>query len=183
MDLAARSVLRSASTLPMSGLAAPSRTTMPISDRASSILLSARTNPRLPSSSAAAAIQDHDVGALAARQPRRDRFRRIAHRGTARRDQMVAARALEGRPELGISAVKAGRDHDLDIGGACRLHDQQGRDGDHQSRARDEGTLQLHLPGLADQALAETAMRLACHQHKSGILIDLARGGQNALGP
>src|SRR6266702_214120 len=41
------------STLPMSGFAAPARTTMPISDRARSTLLPARTNPRLPSSSAA----------------------------------------------------------------------------------------------------------------------------------
>jgi hypothetical protein len=51
--LAASSALRNASTLPMSGFAAPARTTMPICDRASSTLLSGRTQPRLPSSSAA----------------------------------------------------------------------------------------------------------------------------------
>ena len=41
----------------------------------------------------------------------------------------------------------------------------------------------LQLPGLADQALAETAVRLGGHQHESGVLIDPARGDQDALGP
>src|ERR1700690_1137805 len=44
-------------------------------------------------------------------------------------------------------------------------------------------TLQLQLPGLADQALAETAVRLAGDKHESGLLINLAPGDQNALGP
>src|ERR1700724_3404395 len=43
--------------------------------------------------------------------------------------------------------------------------------------------LQLHLPGLANQALAETAVGFARDLHESGVLIDLARGEQDALGP
>ena len=54
IDFAARSVARKASTLPMSGFAAPARTTIPTCESASSTLLSPRTTPRLPSSSAAA---------------------------------------------------------------------------------------------------------------------------------
>ena len=53
IDFADSNVLRKAATLPMSGFSEPSRTTMPISDRASSTLLSACARPRLPSSSAA----------------------------------------------------------------------------------------------------------------------------------
>src|SRR5438309_5865454 len=41
----------------------------------------------------------------------------------------------------------------------------------------------LQFPGLADQALAETAVRLGGDQHESGILIDRARRHENALGP
>ncbi len=53
IDFAASSVALNASTLPMSGLAAPARTTMPISERASVTLLSARSKPALASLSAA----------------------------------------------------------------------------------------------------------------------------------
>src|SRR3981081_3659119 len=51
--------------------------------------------------------------------------------------------------------------------------------------AVDRGAPACHcaLPGLADQVLAETAVRLGGHQHETGILINLARGEQNALGP
>ena len=42
---------------------------------------------------------------------------------------------------------------------------------------------QLALPGLADQVLAKAAVRLGRHQHEAGVLIDLAGGDQNALGP
>ena len=46
-----------------------------------------------------------------------------------------------------------------------------------------QNKLQLPLPGLADQALAETAVRFGGDQHEAGVLIDLSRGDQNALGP
>src|SRR6202040_3810465 len=42
---------------------------------------------------------------------------------------------------------------------------------------------QLALPGLADQALPKAAVRLAGHEFKSGVLVDPARGDQDALGP
>ena len=42
---------------------------------------------------------------------------------------------------------------------------------------------QFQLPGLADQVLAETAVRLGGDQHEAGVLIDLAGGDQDALGP
>ena len=53
IDFAASSVLLNASTLPMSGFGAPACTTMPISERASVTLLSARSRPALASLSAA----------------------------------------------------------------------------------------------------------------------------------
>src|ERR1700733_6908506 len=42
---------------------------------------------------------------------------------------------------------------------------------------------QLAFPGLANQALTKTAMRLGGHQHESGVLINFSRSDQNALGP
>ena len=42
---------------------------------------------------------------------------------------------------------------------------------------------QLPFPGLADQALPKTAVRLGGDQDESGILVDLAGGDQDALGP
>ena len=42
---------------------------------------------------------------------------------------------------------------------------------------------QFELPGFADQALAETAVRLGGDQLEAGFLIDFARGDENALGP
>src|SRR5207249_3850993 len=45
--------------------------------------------------------------------------------GTARRDQTVAARALEGRAQFGIDPIKAGRDHHVHIGGRRRTTDRQ----------------------------------------------------------
>src|SRR5712691_11118381 len=102
MDFAASSVLRNASTLPIFGFATPARTTMPICDRARSTFVPARTNPRSTSSSAESSIQDHYVRSLASREAGGNRLRRVAHRWAARRDQAVAARALEGRTQLGI---------------------------------------------------------------------------------
>ena len=75
IDFAASSVLRNASTLPISGFSAPARTTMPISERASSILLSARTKSRLAEFVGRASIQDHDIGGLASRQSSGNRLR------------------------------------------------------------------------------------------------------------
>jgi hypothetical protein len=46
IDFASRSVFLNASTVAMSGLAAPACTTMPICERARTTLLSARTSPR-----------------------------------------------------------------------------------------------------------------------------------------
>ena len=63
-------------------------------------------------------------------------FRRVAHRWTARRDQMVTARAFESRAELGIGAIKSGRDHHVHIGGrGCPRHQQRrhGNHGQHQN--------------------------------------------------
>src|ERR1700733_10651179 len=42
---------------------------------------------------------------------------------------------------------------------------------------------QFQLPRLADQALAETAVRFAANQHESRVLINPAGGDQDALGP
>jgi hypothetical protein len=94
---------------------------MPISDRASSTLHQAA----LAELVSRAAVEDHDIGALAARKPRRDRLGRISHRGAARRDQVVPGGALEGRAQFGVGAVKAGGDHHMDIGGRCCAHQEQ----------------------------------------------------------
>jgi hypothetical protein len=71
-------------------------------------------------------IEDHDICALAARETRGNRLRRVTHRWAARREQAVAARALESRAQLGIDAVKAGRDHHVHIGGRCCARNNQG---------------------------------------------------------
>src|SRR4051812_18297568 len=42
---------------------------------------------------------------------------------------------------------------------------------------------QLQLPRLADQVLAEAAVGLFSDQYEAGVLIDLAGGEQDALGP
>ena len=42
---------------------------------------------------------------------------------------------------------------------------------------------QFQFPGLADQALTETAVRLGGDELEPGLLIDLACGDQDALGP
>src|SRR5437660_617044 len=73
-------------------------------------------------------IEDHDICGLAPREARGNRLRRVAHRRAARGDQAVAARALESRAQLGIDAVKAGRDHHVHIGGGGRArNDQRGQ--------------------------------------------------------
>ncbi len=77
------------------------------------------------------AIQDHDIGDLASRKPRGNGLRRVTHRWTARGDQMVTARALESRTQLGIDSIKAGRDHHLHIGGGSGPHRQQRGHADH----------------------------------------------------
>src|SRR5437879_4499862 len=73
-------------------------------------------------------IEDHDICGLAPREARGNRLRRVAHRRAARGDQAVAARALENRAQLGIDAVKTGRDHHVHIGGGgCTGNDQGGQ--------------------------------------------------------
>src|ERR1700684_1868206 len=42
---------------------------------------------------------------------------------------------------------------------------------------------QLAFPGLANQVLPKTAMRLGLHERKARVLIDLASGDQNTLRP
>src|SRR5688500_12213744 len=44
-------------------------------------------------------------------------------------------------------------------------------------------SLEIALPGLADQALSKTAMRFGRHQLEDGVLVDATRGDQNALRP
>jgi len=126
MDFAASSVLRSASTLLISGFAAPARTTMPISERAR---LCCRRAP-IPACRARRrpSIQDHDVRGLASREPGGNRLWRIAHRWTARRDQAVTACALESRAQLGIDSIKTGGDHHTHVGRGCSPHHQNGGD-------------------------------------------------------
>ena len=132
MDFAASSVLRNASTLPISGFAAPA-TTMPIRERASSTLLPARTTPRLPQFVGGAAIDDHDVRGLASREAGGNGLGRFTHRWAARRDQAVAARALERRAQLGIDLIETGRDHHLQVGRRHRARDQQRGDSKTES--------------------------------------------------
>src|SRR5271156_6946017 len=42
---------------------------------------------------------------------------------------------------------------------------------------------QLAFPGLADQVLPKTAMRLGLYKRKARVLVDLAGANQNALRP
>ena len=126
MDFAASSVRRNASTLPMSGFAAPARTTIPTRDRASSTLLSARTNP--PSR---ARRRPRHPGSrrprFAARETGGNRLRRVAHRGPARRDQTVAAGALERRAQLSVSPIETRRYHHAHVVGRGRARQPTGR--------------------------------------------------------
>src|SRR5450631_1546622 len=50
-------------------------------------------------------------------------------------------------------------------------------------RNDEEKKSQLPFPGLADQALPKTAVRLGGDLDETGILVDLAGGDQDALGP
>src|SRR5216684_2498992 len=118
MDFAATSVLRSVSTLLISGFAAPARTTMPISERASSTLLSARTNPRLPSSSAAPPRVSR-VGIASGESPI-DGPRVVT--------KAVTACALESGAQLGIDSIKTGGDHHTHVGRGCGPRHQNGGD-------------------------------------------------------
>src|SRR6266576_383922 len=120
IDFAFSSARLNASTLPMSGFSAPARTTMPICERARSTLLPARTNPwRLRSS-----IEAPTMITTSAGSPRLRRLG-IDERRAARRNEAVAAAALECRRELGISLVKPGGDHHVNVRRGCRSRDQQ----------------------------------------------------------
>ena len=50
----------------------------------------------------------------------------VAVRRAARRHHAVAAGALERRGQLGLDRIKAGRDHDVHVGGGCTAGEQQG---------------------------------------------------------
>jgi hypothetical protein len=128
MDFAATSVLRSVSTLLISGFAAPARTTMPISERASSTLLSARTNPRLPSSSAAPPSRI----TTSAASPRVSRVGIASGEspidGPRVVTKAVTACALESGAQLGIDSIKTGGDHHTHVGRGCGPRHQNGGD-------------------------------------------------------
>ena len=75
MDLAASSVRRKASTLAMSGLAAPARTTMPTCERQLHLAAGVHQASQVELVGGAS-VQDHHVRRLTARETRRNRLRK-----------------------------------------------------------------------------------------------------------
>jgi hypothetical protein len=128
IDFAASSVCRNDSTLPISG-AFPHHHA---DQRAGEFCSAVRTHQTLPAEFlGGVSIQDHEVGSFPSREASGNGFRRIAHGWAACRDQMMTARAFEGRTEFGIGAVKTRRDHHLHVGGECRPRHQQHGQPDH----------------------------------------------------
>ena len=128
---------------------------MPICDRARSTLLTARKIP-LGELVGGSSIEDHDVCRLAAREPGGNRLRRVAQRGTTCRDQAVAGRALEPRPQLRIDAVETGRDHHVHVGSQ---HRGLGQQGNHKARLANDRASDLGF--MDDSSTASRSIKRA----------------------